>query len=78
MAGFGAVRKNVKAVVLSEAQYFGNEEIPDVLGYPLYNVLLVHHTENQVYERVGLGQVYKRNWKSIPKEEKVKEFLILE
>ena len=78
MAGFGAVRKNVKAVVLSEAQYFGNEEIPDVLGYPLYNVLLVHHTENQVYERVGLGQVYKRNWKSIPKQEKVKEFLILE
>lgn len=82
MAEFGAVDDDVRAVVLSEAQYLGSEKVPDVLGYPLYNVMLVREvtennvklirgTGNQVYERVGLGQVYKREWKSKTRKKEV-------
>lgn len=31
----------VRAILLSEAQYLGNEKKPDVLGYPLYNIMLI-------------------------------------
>jgi hypothetical protein len=67
---FIASQKDVKAVVLSEAQYLGNEDIPDVLGYPLYNVMLVRKVrEDSVSghvfaERVGLGKVYKFMWRT--------------
>jgi hypothetical protein len=70
--GYVAINKDVKAVVLSEAQYLGNEEVPDVLGYPLYTVMLVSQIEKHagVYKRVGLGHVYKSKWKKLsPRKE---------
>jgi hypothetical protein len=42
----------VKAIILSEAQYFGDETRPDVLGYPLYNIMLVRY-EGGIAERIG-------------------------
>jgi hypothetical protein len=81
MAGFDINLKDVKAVVLSEAQYFGNEDKPDVLGYPLYNIMLIRRIPDkkglgQVFaERVGLGQIYKFAWRtSNPK----KQVIVLE
>jgi len=73
-ADFGAINTSVKAVVLSEAQYLGNEDVPDVLGYPLYTVMLVRQSEKhaRVYERVGLGHVHKSKWKKLsPRKETV-------
>ena len=64
-AGFGAIHEDVKTVVLSEAQYLRNEDVPDVLGYSLYNAMPGRKIREPVYERVGLCQVYKRKWKDL-------------
>lgn len=54
----------VRAILLSEAQYLGNEERPDVMGYPLYNVMLIEEVNegSGIMERVGLGKVRKSAW----------------
>lgn len=53
--------------IMSEAQYLGKETRPDILGYPLYNILLVKmvRVERGVkfMERIGLGRVYKYAWR---------------
>ncbi|KAI4667640.1 uncharacterized protein J4E88_010160 [Alternaria novae-zelandiae] len=71
-SGFGAINMSVKAVVLSEAQYLGNEDVPDVFGYPLYTVMLVRQIQKHagVYERVGLGHVYKSKWRKLSPRKK--------
>ncbi|KAF2131262.1 hypothetical protein P153DRAFT_276144, partial [Dothidotthia symphoricarpi CBS 119687] len=55
--------RTVKAVILSEAQYLGNEPTPDVLGYPLYNIMLVRRVGkfegHSFAERIGTGKIYK-------------------
>ena len=59
-------------IVLSEAQYFGDEESVDVVDYPLYNVMLVtgKDARNNVRTRMGLGKLYKHAWRlSNPIEE---------
>lgn len=57
-------RVGVQAIILSEAQYLGNETRPDVMGYPLYNIMLIEQVEkgSGIMERVGLGKVYKTAW----------------
>jgi hypothetical protein len=60
-------------IVLSEAQYFGDEQSIDVLDYPLYNVMLVSPKDaTNVRTRLGLGKVFKHAWRlSNPVEELV-------
>jgi hypothetical protein len=60
-------------IVLSEAQYFGNERSIDVVDYPLYNVMLVSvKDETNVRTRLGLGKLFKHAWRlSNPVEEVV-------
>jgi len=59
--------KCVHAILLSEAQYLGNENTPDVLGYPLYNIMLVKQVGEEggtkFMERIGLGKIYKYAWR---------------
>jgi hypothetical protein len=51
-------------VVLSEAQYFGNELSLDIVDYPLYNVMLVTAKDaNNVRTRLGLGKLFKHAWR---------------
>ncbi|KAI4913032.1 uncharacterized protein J4E92_009904 [Alternaria infectoria] len=70
---------SVTAILLSEAQYLGNETRPDVLGYPLYNIMLVETVEVRsgvrFMERIGLGKVYKHAWREARAK---KEVIILE
>jgi hypothetical protein len=58
-------------VVLSEAQYFGDEPSIDVVDYPLYNVMLVSARDaTDVRTRLGLGKLFKHAWRlSNPVEE---------
>jgi hypothetical protein len=74
-AGYDAKRtRYVTAILLSEAQYLGNETTPDVLGYPLYNILLVKRGV-KFMERVGLGRIYKYAWQEVGAR---KEVVVLE
>lgn len=78
--GFDEHRANsVTAILLSEAQYLGNETRPDVLGYPLYNIILVKtvRVEGGVkfMERIGLGRIYKYAWRGAGAR---KEVVVLE
>jgi hypothetical protein len=51
-------------VVLSEAQYFGNELSIDIVDYPLYNVMLVTAKDaRNVRTRLGLGKLFKHAWR---------------
>jgi hypothetical protein len=51
-------------VVLSEAQYFGNELSIDMVDYPLYNVMLVTAKDaSNVRTRLGLGKLFKHAWR---------------
>jgi hypothetical protein len=59
---FNTKRTQVTAIVLSEAQYLGDESRPDVLGYPLYNIMLIKYTGG-VAERIGLGKILKSAWR---------------
>jgi len=55
---------NYDFVVLSEAQYFGDEKSIDVVDYPLYNVMLVSEKDaTNVRTRLGLGKLYKHAWR---------------
>ena len=60
-------------IVLSEAQYFDNEESIDVVDYRLYNVMLVSAKDAaNVRTRLGLGKLFKHAWRlSKPAEEVV-------
>jgi hypothetical protein len=60
-------------IVLSEAQYFGDEQSIEVADYPLYNVMLVSPKDaTTVRTRLGLGKVFKHAWRlSNPVEELV-------
>ncbi|CAN9450495.1 unnamed protein product [Alternaria alternata] len=78
--GFDEHRANsVTAILLSEAQYLGNETRSDVLGYPLYNIILVKtvRVEGDVkfMERIGLGRIYKHAWRQAGAR---KEVVVLE
>jgi hypothetical protein len=62
----------VTAMVLSEAQYLGNEERVDVFGYPLYNIMVVEKREDRFAERIGLGKMFKSAWKKAgPRQETI-------
>lgn len=71
----GSECQAVTAVVLSEAQYMGDEVRVDVLGYPIYNIILVNKGPNGVSERIGVGKIYKSAWR---KELPIREVVILE
>ena len=49
----------MEAIFLSEAQYPGNEKNVDVLGYPLYNIMIISRRHDGVTERAGLGKIHK-------------------
>ncbi|CAI6288494.1 unnamed protein product [Periconia digitata] len=66
---------SVTAILLSEAQYLGNETRPDILGYPLYNIMLVRPARDNVMERIGLGRIYKYAWREL---EAKREAVVLE
>ena len=57
----------------------GNETRLDVLGYPLYNIILVKtvRVEGGVkfMERIGLGRIYKYAWREAGAR---KEVVVLE
>ncbi|KAI9695843.1 MAG: hypothetical protein M1820_008398 [Bogoriella megaspora] len=56
--------KRYDFAVISEAQYFGDEERVDIMGFPLYNVMLIDWAPKRPFaERVALGKVFKRAWK---------------
>jgi len=65
----------VKAIVLSEAQYMGDEKRVDVVGYPILNIMAIRQNERGFSERIGLGRIEKRAWK---KTNPKKEVIILE
>jgi hypothetical protein len=47
-------------VVISEAQFFGDEERVDVNRYRLYNVMTIEwDSEHRIASRLALGRVYK-------------------
>ncbi|KAF2190850.1 hypothetical protein K469DRAFT_736556 [Zopfia rhizophila CBS 207.26] len=52
-------------IVLSEAQYFGDDSVVDVADFPLYNVMMVSKPggPSKVRCRMGLGKVYKYAWR---------------
>ncbi|KAI8166232.1 Heterokaryon incompatibility protein [Colletotrichum sp. SAR 10_70] len=51
-------------VLLSESQYWGNEERIDVVDYPLFNVMVVKwDTREEFATRLGLGKISKSAWK---------------
>jgi hypothetical protein len=56
----------IETVILSEAQYLGTEVKVDVLGYPLYNIMLVERNRiesGQLFvKRIGVGKIYKYAW----------------
>jgi hypothetical protein len=50
-------------ILLSESQYWGNEERVDISGYPLFNVMIVEwDTRREFATRVGVGKVQKTAW----------------
>lgn len=67
--------ENIEALILSEAQFLGNEKRVDVLGYPLYNIMIIQRKWSHIAERVGLGKIYKSAWK---RAEPRREVIVLE
>lgn len=50
-------------ILLSESQYWGNETRVDIIGLPLFNVMLVEwDTRGEFATRVGLGKIEKCAW----------------
>ncbi|KAK7409639.1 hypothetical protein QQX98_008154 [Neonectria punicea] len=50
-------------ILLSESQYWGNEKRIDIIGFPLYNVMLVEwDTMGWFATRTGLGKISKPAW----------------
>jgi hypothetical protein len=50
-------------VLLSEAQYWGNEERVDVVGFPLFNVMVVAwDLRREFATRIGVGKALKTAW----------------
>ena len=54
--------ESVEAIILSQAQYLGNERRILDLGYYLYNIMVIQRTRNGVAERIGLGKIWKTAW----------------
>ena len=52
-------------ILLYESQYWGNEEMIDVIGFPLYNVMVVVWDTMGVFcERFGVGKISKSAWRA--------------
>jgi hypothetical protein len=59
-------------ILLSESQYWGNEERVDLSGFPLFNVMFVEwDTRREFATRVGLGKIQKRAWWAAKPTQKV-------
>lgn len=60
-------------IVLSESQYWGNEDRVDIIGYPRYNVMLIEwDTRREFAQRIGLGKINKPAWRTAgPKSTRV-------
>ncbi|KAM0811211.1 putative HET-domain-containing protein [Seiridium cardinale] len=70
-------------IVLSEAQYIGNELNVDIVGFPLYNVMLVEIQSSvlnryKCVQRVGLGKLRKDAWWRTQKKPPRLEMIILQ
>jgi hypothetical protein len=50
-------------ILLSESQYWGNEKRIDIIGFPLYNVMVVEWDNRKEFAtRLGLGKISKLGW----------------
>ncbi|KAF6842691.1 hypothetical protein CMUS01_02819 [Colletotrichum musicola] len=50
-------------ILLSQSQYWGNEKRIDVVGFPLFNVMVVQWDENKQFAtRLGLGKIHQTAW----------------
>lgn len=50
-------------IAISETQFFGDERKVDVMGYPLYNVMLISWDAlMRMATGEALGKVYKHAW----------------
>jgi hypothetical protein len=50
-------------ILLSESQYWGNEERVDISGFPLFNVMFVEwDTRQEFATRLGVGRLQKTAW----------------
>ena len=64
--------KRYDFIIISEAQYFGDEDRVDVMRFPLYNVMLVRWAPKRPFaERVALGKVFKYGWKGTNTQEEL-------
>ncbi|KAI0022363.1 heterokaryon incompatibility protein-domain-containing protein [Xylariomycetidae sp. FL0641] len=74
--------KTVELIILSEAQFFGDEAHLELLGYPLYTVLAIRRIQKRIekgrsfsiIERIGIGKIDKMAWKT--KKERKELFLL--
>ncbi|KAJ9616723.1 hypothetical protein H2200_000442 [Cladophialophora chaetospira] len=65
-----AYTRPVEAMIMSEAQYLGDEKSIDLLGYTLYNIMVIRRRPDGVVERIWLGKMRKSAWKTArPKPE---------
>jgi hypothetical protein len=67
----GDVCQGMTAMILSEAQYMGSEKRVDVLGYSVYNIMVIEKQPNGHYQRLGLGKIYKSAWKKLNAERQI-------
>ncbi|KAF6824072.1 hypothetical protein CPLU01_11068 [Colletotrichum plurivorum] len=60
-------------ILLSESQYWGNEDRIDIIGYPLYNIMLIEWDNRREFaQRIGMGKINRPAWKSAgPKRSRV-------
>lgn len=60
----------VEAMILSQAQYMGNEIRIEDLGYYLYNIMIIQRVSGGAAERIGLGKIWKTAWnRASPRDE---------
>ncbi|KAK1641515.1 heterokaryon incompatibility protein-domain-containing protein [Colletotrichum phormii] len=56
-------------IVMSDSQYWGNEERVDVVDLPLFNVMAIKwDTRREFAERVGMGKIFKSAWMRVQPE----------
>ena len=64
--------ESVEAIILSQAQYLGNERRIEDLGYYLWNIMIIQRIREGAAEaeRVGLGRILETAWnRANPRDE---------
>lgn len=59
-------------IMLSEAQYYGDELNVDVGDHPLLNIMMIQWDENRTFAtRLATGKIKKKDWWSAPGREEL-------